>query len=58
MGVMEIAAVEKVFLTVKGAKYKRKGRKVKILILNPLRTLRTIFAFSAVNGFRLFLSCQ
>jgi hypothetical protein len=44
-------AVEKVLLTAKVAKFTRKGRKAKIHILNPLRALRNIFAFSAVNGF-------
>ncbi len=32
-----------------------KGRKVKALILTPLRALRNYFAISAVNGFQLFI---
>jgi hypothetical protein len=48
---MIFGAVEKVFLTAKVAKSKRKVRKAKYHILNPLRPLRIVFAFSAVNGF-------
>jgi hypothetical protein len=46
-----VGAVEEVFLTAKVAKDNRKDRKAKIHILNPLRALRNIFEFSAVNGF-------
>jgi hypothetical protein len=46
-----LGGVEKVFLTAKVAKDNRKGRKAKSHILKPLRALRNIFAFSAVNGF-------
>jgi hypothetical protein len=45
--------VEKVFLTAKGAKCKRKGRKAKMLILNPLRTLRIPIAIGTLRSQRL-----